>query len=479
LRLGSPRWYRSIPLALPLWAGLASSAYAQRAPPGTVDMPVTRLQGSGTAADSGGVIRQTPQPRPGDLSALPLTHLDERGPSADLDGPRRVALSLARPLPLRDMLLLLVNGTPLSIVTDDSVDGTFIGDLKDLTMRQALEAVLFPRGLDYDLQGSLIRVFAHKPATRLFDVHFVNQRRSWQRGLRSTTTVGGARTAETEVVTTGVSDAFEDLADGVRSLLSNTGRLHIDRSAGLVQVTDFAERLDHVAVYVEAVQLRASRQVRIDARVFEVTLTDPAARSIDWKAAGVLTGAGRSTAGMTIVDTAAFMTAIAAQGVITMIAAPQIVATNNETAVMRVGTQNVYFESVSHLDENGRPQRSSSAASVLEGLTLTVTPQIAGDGAVQLSVAPTYSEKMGQAKSAAGDIYPLLHVSEADTVVRVRDGDTVIIAGFLRDRSVSKPGTGLASYFGAQTHAVVKSELVVLLTPVVVTPGGTSVTSRR
>jgi MSHA biogenesis protein MshL len=465
-----------IPLVLPLWAGLASSAYTQQAPTGA-DLPVTRLQGPGTAADSGGVTRQSPQPRPGELSSLPLTQLDDRGPSADLDGPRRVALSLARPLPLRDMLLLLVNGTPLSIVTDDSVEGTFIGDLKDLTMRQALEAVLFPRGLDYDLQGSLIRVFAHKPATRLFDVNFVNQRRSWQRAVRSATTVGGVRTPETEVVTSGASDALGELADGVRMLLSDTGRLHIDRSAGLVQVTDFAERLDHVAVYVEAVQLRASRQVRIDARVFEVTLTDPAARSIDWKAAGV--PAGRRTAGMSIADPEAFMTAMAAQGVVTMIAAPQIVAANNEPAVMRVGTQNVYFESVSHLDENGRPQRSSSPASVLEGLTLTVTPQIAGDGAVQLSVAPAYSEKTGQAKSATGDLYPLLHVSEADTVVRVRDGDTVIIAGFLRDRSVSKPGTGLTSYFGAQTHAVVKSELVVLLTPVVVTPGGTSATTRR
>jgi type II secretory pathway component GspD/PulD (secretin) len=444
-----------------------------------VDLPVTRLQGPGTGARSSGVRRQAPQPRPGELSSLPLTRLDDRGPSADLDGPRRVALSLARPLPLRDVLLLLVNGTPLSIVTDDSVDGTFIGDLKDLTMRQALEAVLFPRALDYDLQGSLIRVFAHKPSTRLFDVNFVNQRRSWQRSLRSATGVEGGRTPETEVVTSGVSDAFEELADGVRSLLSDTGRLHVDRSAGLVQVTDFSERLDHVAVYVEAVQLRAGRQVRIDARVFEVTLSDPAARSIDWKAAGALSGAGKRAAGMTIADPAAFMTAMAAQGVVTMIAAPQIVATNNEPAVMRVGTRNVYFESVSRLDENGRPQRSSSPASVLEGLTLTVTPQIAGDGAVQLSVAPTYSEKTGQARSAAGEFSPLLHVSEADTVVRVRDGDTVIIAGFLRDRSVSKPGTGLASYFGARTHAVVKSELVVLLTPVVVTPGGTSVTTSR
>lgn len=152
---------------------------------------------------------------------------------------------------------------------------------------------------------------------------------------------------------------------------------------------------------------------------------------------------------------------------------------NNEPAVMRVGTQNVYFETVSYLDPNGRTQRTSSPATVLEGLTLTVTPQIAGDGAVQLSVAPTYAEKAGQAKSAAGELYPVLRVSEADTLVRVQDGDTVVIAGFLRDRSRTRPGTGLASYFGAESHETVKSELVILLTPVVVTPGGGSAATGR
>ena len=76
---------------------------------------------------------------------------------------------------------------------------------------------------------------------------------------------------------------------------------------------------------------------------------------------------------------------------------------------------------------------------ILEGLTLTVTAQIASDGIVQLSVAPTYTEKTGQTKSAAGDIFPVLQVSEADTLVRVQDGDTVVISGFLQDRLRSKP----------------------------------------
>jgi type II secretory pathway component GspD/PulD (secretin) len=117
--------------------------------------------------------------------------------------------------------------------------------------------------------------------------------------------------------------------------------------------------------------------------------------------------------------------------------------------------------------------------SILEGLTLTVTAQIAADGIVHLSVAPTYAEKTGQSKSAAGDILPVLQVSEADTLVRVQDGDTVVISGFLQDRLQGKPGTGLAGFFGAQARETVKSELVILLTPVVVTAGNGSAAGGR
>ena len=53
------------------------------------------------------------------------------------------SLSVSRPMPIGDLLLLLVNGTPFSLVDRQGGSGTFTGDLKDLTMRQALEAVLF------------------------------------------------------------------------------------------------------------------------------------------------------------------------------------------------------------------------------------------------------------------------------------------------------------------------------------------------
>lgn len=478
-------WRRTAgPLVLAACGAFAPFGVSQSPPARPPDLPITRLDGAGAGTEGTGISSQPPAQRPGELSSLPITQLDERARSADLDGPRRISLTVSRPLPLRDVLGLLFSATPLSVVLEEGVEGTFSGALTDLTMRQALEAVLFPPGLDYDVQGTLVRVFPRKAATRLFDVNYLNLRRTWQRTVRSAISVSGQQAPAAEISTSIGADLFDELSKGVQSLLSESGRMHLDRSAGLVQVTDFADRLDQVGVYVEAVQLRATRQVRIDARIFQVTLGDAAATSIDWKAVAsrigtsVRAGAGRAV-GIRIDDFETLKTAIAEQGTVTMIAAPRVVAMNNEPAVMRAGTQGVYFTAASQIDEAGRLERTYTPVAILEGLTLTVTPQIAADGIVQLSVAPTYAEKTGQSKSAAGDIFPVLQVSEADTLVRVQDGDTVVISGFLQDRLKAKPGSGLAGFFGAQGRETVKSELVILLTPVVVNAGGGSVAGAR
>ena len=462
------RWsWRGLAGTLALAAcGVAVSAGRQQAPPPTpADLPITRLEG----ADGRALARQGARvDRVGQLPQLPVTRLDDRARAADLDGPRAVSLTLAQPLPLRDMLLLLVRGTAFSLVADERVDGTFSGELKDLTMRQALEAVLFPRDLDYDVQGSLIRVFPRKPATRLFDVNYLNVRRSAQRSLRDTGRVG-ADTPDAAVSAFTNADLFEELTRGVERLLSPSGRAHVDRGAGLVQVTDFADRLDQIAVYVEAVQLRATRQVRLDARVFEVTL-NTTAHALDWVDIAARSGAGLrpsapGAAGIRVTDFDALMNAIAAQGSVRMIAAPQLLAMNNEPAIMRVGTEAVHFVPLAG------DARASAPATTLQGLTLIVTAQIAADGIVQLHVAPTYAEASGQAKGPGSVTAPVLDVSEADTLVRVHDGDTVIVSGFLKDRTRTTQGTGLAGFFGAQSHETVKRELVILLTPTVVAPG--------
>src|SRR5580704_16912508 len=86
--------------------------------------------------------------RPGQMPTLPLTQLDDRALAADLDN-RAFTLTFAQPVPIKDLLLLLVRGTSLSVVPDPAIGGSFIGDLKGVTVRQALTLVLPPLGLDY------------------------------------------------------------------------------------------------------------------------------------------------------------------------------------------------------------------------------------------------------------------------------------------------------------------------------------------
>ena len=93
------------------------------------------------------------QPRPAQMPTLPLTQLDERGLAADLDN-RTFSLTFAQPVPIKDLLLLLVRGTAISIVPDPAISGSFIGELKNVTVRQALSLILPPLGLDYALTHS-------------------------------------------------------------------------------------------------------------------------------------------------------------------------------------------------------------------------------------------------------------------------------------------------------------------------------------
>jgi type II secretory pathway component GspD/PulD (secretin) len=240
------------------------------------------------------------------------------------------------------------------------------------------------------------------------------------------------------------ADRFEAIAKGVNALLSNSGRAQVDRIAGVIQVTDFAERLDRVAVYLEAVQLRATRQVRLEARVFEVRLANRAPAWVDWNAIAAKAGGGfsRRSAGITVTDPDALVRAVAELGAVTMIAAPQLVAMNNEPAIVRAGT----------------------------AVTLSVLAQIAADGVVQLHVVPSVADRAVGTGSTTGEAGPAPGIGEADTVVRLKDGETFVLAGILRREMPTQREAGASSPVVAQNMEAGTSELVVLLTPTIVGP---------
>jgi len=344
---------------------------------------------------------------------MPVTRLDPGAAATTLDSPRRLSLTFAEPRPVQEVLQLLLAGTPFSLAVDPDVTGTFRGELKQLTLRDALLTVLTPVGSTFELQGTVLRVTHGRGETREFDVNLLAAQRSLSRA--------SGTAAATLSTTVAGEDVFAGISDGVQSLLSPSGKVHVDRRAGLVQVTDDPERLDRVGLYLEALQVRSGRQVRLQARVLEVTLKN--APAIDWRAVRDRLGlpADAPDAGLTT-DLAALQSALAFQGDIRVISAPEVTALNNEPTLMRATIPGV------------------------SALTLTVVPQISADGIVQLSVSHSWEEQAPDEKDA--------RVSQADTVTRVMNGRTVLIAGLLRPSQIA-----------------MAAELVVLLRPTVVTPG--------
>jgi type II secretory pathway component GspD/PulD (secretin) len=349
---------------------------------------------------AGSVCLRAQQGPPQALPGVAVVQLDLRQSHPELDG-RRMSVGYPEPTPIKDVLLRLVRETRLSVILDPSLNQTFVGDLKNVTIREALDLILEPLGLDYSVRGQIIRVFRRELETRFYGVDYVIRERTG----------------------TDPSNLYSDLAEGVRSLLSADGRMNLDRTAALLQVTDRPSRLVRVEQYLEAVMLRSTRQVQIDAKVVEVELRDEFASGIDWRTAfGSLT---RDQAR----DSSALLKALAAQGKVNVLASPRVMAMNNEPAVMRIGTQDVSFV----------------------GVVLKVTPQISADGIVHMSIHPSITERIGVAASPVGDTMPIVNLREADTLVRVRQGETIAIAGLLQG----------------------KTELVILLTPTIMGLGET------
>jgi type II secretory pathway component HofQ len=322
------------------------------------------------------------------LQPLPVTRLDDSAAAAILDAPRAMAVRFSTPQPVRQVLMMLVRDTGLSLVAAGDADGTFAGELTGVTLRQALDLVIKPQGLDYRIEGNAIRVFRRETVTRILDVNAIAARRP---GNES-------------------GDTFDDLGKSLGTLLSGSGRLGVDRKAGLVHVTDYPENVERVAGYIESLERRLNRQVDIEARVIEVLLPDAGAPGVNWnEALGQARAAGP---GSNVIDLNRLVSALSKRGTVNILTAADVTALHNEQATIRLGVQSPAFA----------------------GFALSVTPHIAADGTVLMSVSPTVAQPLGD-DGRAGSPSSAMTTSEISTAVRVRDGETLVLPGIRRARS--------------------------------------------
>jgi MSHA type pilus biogenesis protein MshL len=414
----------------------------------------------------------------------------------------------------RELFLSLARENEFNLVLAPDVGGTVTLDIKDATAEGLMDEVCGLLGCRAAFTGNTVHVANVKRITQVIPVDYLITTRTGTGSLQATTSTTGGGTTSTEsqstnsIVTEEKGDFWSGLAEEIGALLSpGGGKVIINRTAGTIVVTDFPENIERVRRHLMRLEARVRAGVVIEAQIFEVTLDDDTKYGINWSAlpdlssvslAGTLPGGATATQTLATGATAfrvgvagskfsAFIDAQAQAGNLNVLSTPKVSTLNNQKAIIRIGRQDVFFRAVV------TPASTTSAAfttytpdSITEGIILSVTPQIGRDGRIMLSIHPSITEKVGDARAPDGNTAPILDIRETNTVVSVADGQTVFIGGLMQERTqevvTSVPLLGDIPYLGAlfrsNEQKKKKTELVILITPRVVRPGeGTEIAS--
>ena len=282
--------------------------------------------------------------------------------------------------------------------------------------------------------------------------------------------------------------------------------------AGTVTVLGTSRQQELVQQYLDRVMQSAQRQVLIEATIVEVTLKDQYRAGIDWSKAlqgttgwtlNTLGGGTNALAGAltpfiqaTYTNTGrngftAAIDLLESFGKTKVLSSPKLMALNNQTALLKVVDNLVYFSVQSQqgtLSSSGSVLQpatfTTTAHTVPIGVVMSVLPQINENGMVSLTVRPTISRKVGSvddpnpALEIAGvrNSIPIIQVREMESLLQVRSGQTVVLGGLIQDDSnnardgipgLSRP-EGIGAVFGQHERMNNQTELVIFLRPTVV-----------
>ena len=292
-------------------------------------------------------------------------------------------------------------------------------------------------------------------------------------------------------------ELWKEIEEGLKAISSEEGRLVVNKVSGSILAIDFPQELANMALFLESIEGSAQRQVMIEARIIEVTLSDEYQMGLNWAAVRIgdfpILSQAISPAskifqiGISDHDFSALLDAMSKQGKIDILSSPKVSALNSQPAIIKVAREDVYWEREIVSEATGQAYGSSRPRWITVGILLKVTPQIDSDGSIIMDIHPSIREKVGEAVSPEGDIAPILAVRETNTVVKVRDGNTIIIAGLLQKRDIrnvtSVPFLGEIPLLGAVFRKTVdqkkKTELIIMLTPTIVVGNGPQDQSTR
>lgn len=421
--------------------------------------------------------------------------------------------------PATQVFMALVAGTRYSMLFPPELSGNVTLNLKSVTVREALDAIREIYGYEYKIQGARIIIQPNTMQSRIFQINYLAGRRQGTSDMRITSTsptttpstgatgtaATGTTTPTTGGVTTGTADSsrvrtfsdndfWKDLLSALNTIIGNgEGRSVILNSmSGVVLVKAMPSELRAVENYLKATQLMVERQVMLEAKVLEVSLSESFQTGVNWtkfsgndqrwavgvagsstslnggtaaisagtpgggaiaalpgKAGAIASTATKGFFGLAFQskDFSSILSFLETQGDLQVLSSPRIATLNNQKAVLKVGADDYYVTNISGTTTTNSAGGSTTTPTItlqpfFSGIALDVTPQIDDQGNIILHVHPVVTvveekQKLIRTGTLGGDItLPLASstINETDAIVRVQDGHIAAIGGLMKQR---------------------------------------------
>lgn len=276
---------------------------------------------------------------------------------------------------------------------------------------------------------------------------------------------------------------------------------------GVLSVRATSRQHEKIQEFLDKVSSRARRQVLIEATIAEVQLSQNYQQGINWSTLNLFDTGLRivqGAAGALSAPPSSFIELgytsrggnfdgaiklLESFGNVKVLSSPKLSVLNNQSAVLKVVDDNIYFtidvdEREGNQNAQARTIYTTTVHSVPVGLVMNITPQIGDDDDITLGVRPTLSRVIGQAvdpnpvlkdKGIVNTI-PIIRAREMDSVMRVGNGNIAVLGGLMEDlldnRTDAVPGISSLSFIGGlfqnRNDTQRKTELVIFIRPTIV-----------
>ncbi len=289
----------------------------------------------------------------------------------------------------------------------------------------------------------------------------------------------------------------------------------VNAEASLVIVRATSRQHEKIQEFLDQVMANVKRQVLIEATIAEVLLNNQYQQGIDWSALGVrglitasVSETGRvsglpSTSGIPNIFTLSasrgnitgILQLLESFGNVRVLSSPKLSVLNNQTALLRVVDNIVYFNvqvsiAAGNLNSNAVTATNTTPVTVPVGFVMNVTPQISDNDTILLNVKPTttrlvkfvpdpnpiFTATTPGASPPPQNLIPQLRMREMESLIKVNSGQIAVLGGLIEDSVNDIEDTipiinsipFIGSLFSSRNRNNTKTELVVFLRPVVV-----------